>query len=159
MLWWVFSRGGGGPSHPWTAASPDWENVSSSGQRSQLPHEETICSSLFNVSLLLKRWLCSYPFPGISVTFYYFPLTSTLAVWKVSAFWDSGDSTWVERPRKLKGVVWGEKSVDLFVRVTGTSLEYSDFGVMEPFPSLYKTEMIVKDPVVNDDETSSKTKC
>lgn len=30
---------------------------------------------------------------------------------------------------------------------------------MEPFPSLYKTEMIVKDPVVNDDETSSKTKC
>lgn len=65
----------------------------------------------------------------------------------------------MERPRKLKGAVWGEKSVDLFVRVTGTSLQYSNFGVMEPFPSLYKTEMIVKDPVVNDDETSSKTKC
>lgn len=80
-------------------------------------------------------------------------------MWKLSAFWDTGDSTWVERPRKLEGEVCGEKSVDLFVRVTGASLEYSNFGVMEPFPSLYQTEMIVKDPLVNNDETSSKTKC
>lgn len=48
--------------------------------------------------------------------------------------------------------------MDLFARIIRTSLEYSKFEVIKPFPSLYKIQMIVKDPVVSDYKTRSETK-